>query len=157
MPQMYDWVNRSILERLVNRYDISETPKVTNPLILLRSVQPITDFDSILRVSKIGDATNDISAGVGSTVYFTVPLGKRWNIKAFYKEVTAANSALFISDGAATFTLTPSGTVAVTTLDVDLSLEEGWTVSMNNTGNGADSARQVKLVYAEEDCYRTLG
>ena len=140
--------------RLGQRLRLKDAPVASG---VSSDVIPITDFDELLRQIKVWAATQDISAGSGSTVFFTVPSGKRWRVlRLEISTGTSGSSKAYYRVGGSSgqaFDLWPSGTDAVFFEGHGDPLDQGDEISMVNTGNGADNARELVCYYTEEDAF----
>lgn len=149
--QRYD-----ILAKLRRRFDlVIPGTKDLEPVTIPREILLVTVIDELLKTVNVDRVARDISAASGSTAYFTVPAGKRWTIKALGRDASTGNSRMLLWDGAGSGVhyLSAAGTAAEIHNALDLPLEEGWGVYMDNTNNGADTAINANIVYMEEDAY----
>jgi len=153
MPELFSWINVTYLDRLIIRLGLSDRKVNKDAIPLIKSVQPVTQIDTLLKTVKLETGTQNISAAAGSEVVFeTVPAGKRWELVYMDKAATAGNSKVSISDGLVVLPLTATGTTAIRQA-LTVYLNEGWTISMTTTGNGADTAVVLRMEYIEEDVY----
>ena len=142
----------SIMSRLKDRYGIQFPPAIRN-LSIPGLIFLTDDVNRLLTLPKVAVATNDISAGSGQTTYFTVPTGKRWRLKALQKDVTTGTTTWRIEDRDSVGFEIFSGTAETVFENLDIPMGEGWFIEVDNTGNGADTARAARIVYEEEDAY----
>lgn len=121
--------------------------------ILLEILVPITNFDDLAKEGKAITKTDDISGG-GSTVYFTVPEGKRWTIKMIYKQNSAVaySVQIFDSSEAVNLNIIPSGTTSVIQHSLDLTLDQSDQIKTSG-GGGGDVAIAVAGWVEEEDAF----
>ena len=141
------------------RYRGSPTPDVDTPQVS-NTVIPITNFDVLLLTPTIpAQVTLDISAGAGTyTPYFTVPSRKRWTLKAAFRDGTTGTCRTRIRN-ASTRTIPLSantgtgGNLDMAVLHSPITLDEGWSIGLDTTGNGADTAIGMFVMYDEEDAF----
>jgi len=77
----------------------------------------------------------------------TVPAGERWHLKHLFRTATvgAARVRLVDPDGVEV-NLTPPLTPETTYIPGSgMVLDEGWTLAMSETGNGADTAEFIHV------------
>lgn len=144
-------------QRIRNRFNTHELGGTHAPLIP-DYILPVTNVDDILAKSLLAVATKDISAGSGSTIFHTVPDGKTWDIIAIHRGVTTAASQVLVFNAGETvaFNLTVASTAETPILaGKRWVMPTGWTLRMGNTGNGADTAREMTVWYEEEDSFQT--
>lgn len=155
MWQRFQWIKSPISERLTKRYLLSDIPDIENPFLFQRLVVPVTIADEVQKTPEIDSHTDDISAAAGGRVtYFTVPSGKRWRLYAFRVQGTTANTAVYISDGTNEQPLTTQDTTErVDATLPSIPLNEDWTIRLRTTGNGADSAISLSILYEEEESF----
>lgn len=146
-----------IATRLVKRFQLQEYPiSPDETLLLLRTIQPVTQVDELLRKSELIPVTVDISgAGGNYLVFHTVPAGKRWRLQWIDKDATTGASALriYMADGTTAIDVILSGTAHAV---VDMGgkvLDEGWTIRMKETNNGGDTAISMSAWIEESDAY----
>jgi hypothetical protein len=152
------YVSEYILKQLVKRYKLQTTPyDIKEHLTLPLVIQPVTLADDLLMTPVIpASVSKDISAAAGTYVaYFTVPDGKLWRLLLVSRPGTTANSRIGISNGINTSSLTNPSTATEKWFAAHdrFLLKPGWSVGMFTTGDGADSAIGVSVVYLEEDSY----
>lgn len=153
---MNEWAfsNREIDTRLVSRFQLADYPGVVNPYALFRHIYPVTSIDTLLKTPKLDSHTADISGAVAPETYFTVPDGKRWTLVMARREATTGTSYISISDGTTVILLTESSSSAGrAVIDQPITLDEGWTIRMQKTNNGADSSIDLNICYEEEDAF----
>mgnify|MGYP001165742984 CR=1 FL=1 len=153
--RLYYWASEPLLSRLIRRYELQEYP--IEPALayeLVKKVQPVTIADDLLKTVKIASTILDISGVAGTyTVFHTVSEGKRWIIRSAWHMGTTGNSNLRVSDGTTEHFLTGWGTSAQFANGVPFPMDENMTLGMMTTGNGADSAIEVTILYEEEDAF----
>lgn len=156
MPQWYDWINKEIRNRLASRFELAEEPRGRYPFVLLRHVQPITNFDDLLQDETLDMVTLDLT-GAGWVNAWTIPKGKRWRLLALSSPTQTAASGMRLNDGTNTVNLFP--TLGQTAGDFKLFgheyiLKEDWLIDVIGSGNAGDGARVYAIWYIEEDAYR---
>ena len=155
MAEFWGWMNVQFLSRIAKRFKLDDIKRRADAFALIKTIQPITDADVLLRSAKIASKTADISAGTGTTVMFTVPKGKRWIVQLHVKSDTTDPRACQFFDGTTpvNFTVDDANQV-ISTFSGGIALEEDWVVRSQNTGNAADNNRTDYIMYLEEDAFR---
>ena len=144
------WCNKGIISRLRTRFNLLTQPERPDAMPVIMSIQPITNFDELLRTSKIINANLDLR-GSGFVPLYTVPAGKRVRLKALFISSVAAAHWSGISDGTNTFSITETGTTQTINNSLDYQCLEGWIIGSNGTANIADSAIPCQCLIEEED------
>lgn len=141
--------------RLYSRYKLEPWPVQTlPPPNMLPTIQPVTNFDQLLRTPYNKTATADISAGAGTYVaMLTVPAGKRWWLFAWWRENTSANSTVILNVAGVELPVSSLGTSATISGNVYYVLDEGDSIGLDSTGNGGDSSRRLIAHYEQESAY----
>ncbi len=80
----YEWVNTEVMQRLRTRYLLQAYPVDPDALAILRTIQPVTNLDELLKDSKQERSAPVSITANGLFTFFTVPQGKRWTIRAIY-------------------------------------------------------------------------
>lgn len=155
MPRWFSWVSVDIIDRIVKRFQLQETPIEPGlDWTVVKNIQPVTQVDALLISIKMDTATKDISgAGGGYITYFTVPKGKRWRLKALHMQASTGNTKAAITDGVAVFSFSATTTNGYYIYLLDLPLDTGWKIDGLETNNGADTAIFMVILYEEEDAY----
>ena len=123
-------------------------------LAMTPTVQPVSDINELLTDSKISQATKDLTATAGTYVeYFLVPAGKRWKFDRYEKISTTASSQMRIYDREGVYMAIKASGTAAEYDAVTLTMDEGWSLGLLTTGNGADSAIIFRVLYREEDAF----
>lgn len=140
--------------RLYRRFLIEPFPADGAGPSVSTTIQPTTDADELLSESLADSQNADLSASAGSGVpIYTVPAGKRWTLKHAFREATIANSRIYMFMQGGTIYLTALGTAEQAVDLSNIKLRDGEGVGMFTTGNGADTAIFLMLVYEETDAY----
>ena len=148
-----------IIDRLNSRFRLVEsTPQ---EFLLNEQLQPITNFDDLLKISHMHQYTISITATNAYTV-FTVPAGKRWTLINAIAEVSTgvytfnAFQATDISDSATLVVIEVQAvatTIKLTTPRSPIIFEAGDVLSLNVGGYTSTGNALVSVVYLEEDAY----
>ena len=141
-----------IIERLREKFDLSEDQM--EEFLLIEKINLMTSVDTLLRTIVLDEVSKDISGG-GTNTYYTVPNDKRWTLKQIYWEPTTVNSRVEIANADATpkYTmLQATGTSGFILNAVGMPMEEGWVLRVTG-GGGGDTAREMRIIYEEEDAY----
>lgn len=156
MPTLFKYANlAAVYKRLVERFDLSEELlDLKYPVVLPLTIQPVTNFDELVKEQKLAQENKDISAAAGTYVPFhTVPEGKRWYLIRFERDSTTGNSRVAIDDGVNYNYLEAAGTAEKHEYAFRLPMPEGWSIGMMTTNNVADNARGLDIIYEEEDAF----
>jgi hypothetical protein len=119
-------------------------------------ISATTDLDELLRTPKLPpQVAKDLTSGTAYTAYFTVPTGKRWKIFKIFRDGTTGTSRVRIArtDGQSIPLTNNETTGKVIDIDAPLTMDEGWSVGMNATNNGADTNIGMNILYEEEDAF----
>lgn len=140
----------SIWERLRVRLKLEDFGLFQRKFVAM-TIQPVTSVDDLVQTRSVYDQVLDVSAG-GVFAFFTVPVGKRWRLKAFVISATVGLSAVMVGASLTNYIVITTATAALK-LDahLDLKLESGWIVGISNSANVADTAVQMKVLVDEED------
>jgi len=136
--------------RLGTRLRLKDQPARTG---VSSDVVAVTDFDELLRDVKALASTQDISAGSGSTTFFTVPAGKRWRILRIEAPALSAGSHVFFQVGGQNVDLYANSSTTQFLVGNGDPLNQGDLIRMVNTGNAGDSSRELVTYYTEEESY----
>lgn len=150
------FIGKNIQERIARRFSLKNYEEIQESMRLAPVVYPVTNVDPLMVIPYIDTATKDLSAGAGTFVaYFTVPQGKRWHVRYYARGGTVAATTIVLKDtGSNVINLAAAGTGgAYVHIYGGLPLEQGWSIGMNTTGNGADSAIVMQIHYEEEDAH----
>jgi len=141
--------------RLYERFDLEPSPVEDEGLqpILLSTIQPITDSDELLKVLLVDSTNKNLEASAGTfTAYFTVPTDKRWEVQNITREATTGGTPVKISDGTKEISIFPFGTGAEARNGL-WEMQAGWEIGLNTTGNGADTAIELGILFKEQDAF----
>ena len=150
MPDPIRILETAVMRRLYDRYKLD--PKGVVFVTMSPTVKPVTQADELLKTPGAASTSGDLTAAPGTYVpYFTVPAGKRWTLKFARRDPSTGASGIQIGYGTTSYFFDSLGTSAETVPMDDLKLDEGDTIGMITTGNGADGAIVMRLFYEEED------
>lgn len=153
----YVFVNRAIDPKLVKRLTLSDNPDVQNPYLLPRMIYPVTDIGDLLRTTKGNTETVDLTGAAGSFVThasWLVPNGKRWRLWNCLRGASTGSSRIMLTTtGLTDGSLEPFGTAESLLQLGGLPINEGDMLGLRATGNGADGAIRLTIVYEEEDAF----
>jgi hypothetical protein len=161
MPRWYSWVNTSIIERIVTRFTLQDTPiELLKDWILNKTIQPITNIDELLLTTEI-DASVYTDGGVGNKAFVTVPAGERWTVRACHIIRATGDrtiSALYLNDGTnaakiKTFAAATSEHIS-DLYTPPLKLAEGWSLVFTvDVGGGNDGTWNCRIYCDKELAY----
>lgn len=152
------FANADYLDRLTQKYKLSETPLSGDSLLLLRTIQPVTQVDRILR--KIYLTSLEITpTATGYYTCHTVPTGKRnYPIIIYVARSTGAAelvSEFEVYDGTTRIPIeayTPASTI-LHLFDREYPLKEKWELSVYVSTHNAGDKVTAYIYYEEEDAY----
>lgn len=145
------WVAVPIIKRLVRRFLLSDFQLLKDSLLLIRTIQPVTQVDDLLAEVKLAQGTFNLETGHGDV---EVPSGKRWRILGVKRPSTTGVSSLRAYDGTVEHLLTPDGTTQeLWKGGNDFIFPEGWILRLAQTSNAADAAKVMSYWYKEEEAY----
>lgn len=153
MPNRVGRVN--IWTRLIERFSLEPILPIVEKTIG-DSIVPVTSIDTLLQDAQtLTGVAVDLTATAGTyTVFHTVPDGKRWNIKIATRAGTTGSSRMRFrskpDQDIVSISLTGTGGAV---LVCDLTLEEGGTIGMDTSGNGADTDVFLSIHLLEEDAF----
>ncbi len=144
-----------IWKRLITRFKAYTTIEKEVPE-LLETVQPVTNVDDLLGEPQcLADAAVDLSGG-GTVTLFTVPDGKRWTLKGFYKGATVGTVYNNIVDASRasgqTFGLVVGKTAEELVHRLEYPMDQKDSIIAGG-GNVADSSIIFKCFVIEEDAF----
>jgi len=143
--------------RLFARYRVTVGFK-PEPAFLLDGIQPTTDMDALLRIPKIQGSSASLTGTLGVFVpIFTVPQGKRWFVTGIWREAATGVTQVAVTqvNGGNTFLPTVLQAAEDVVASCRYCLDQGGEVGLLATGNGADTAISLKIIYEEEDAWPT--
>lgn len=155
------WINKAILAKIQDRFSLTMSPQVPNPFLLNQTVQPITDFDELLRTPEVVVLANAVDPG--ATGWYNcdpIPEGKRYRIRQVTVDGSAAtitSSNFGISDGSATITLitwaaSQYGAGAPTHIII---MDEGFVPRVYVSAYNAGDTMTVKAYCTIEDAFES--
>ena len=155
------WGEQRLFTRLYRRFRLTETPGIPEAYPVLRSIQPVTQADTLLRVTKCEQV---YSADPGAVTQFlviaTVPNGKRWQVHIVDLEgetgTTMATKQLYLQDPGGTIMTLATYTAVrqyIHEFQTPLPMDEGWQLLTWLTVYQATKRLDVNLVYYEEDAF----
>lgn len=123
------------------------------PPLVSRSITPVVDVSGLLLIEDAAFATFSLTGGAGATIaYHTVPVGERWHLRHFVREVCIGASRVLITKARAN--LTASFTALATAEQIGsfggLVVEENDNVGLVTTGNGADTNISLIILFGRE-------
>jgi len=144
----------SIWRRLLARFDLEGVHRPTTEPGVGTIVMPVTNVDVLLRTPTALIGTRSLIGTVADFQnYQTVPLGQRWHMVRAWKSSTTGNTQVMAIIGGVTVRLSINGT---TQDAVDLNgvvLDQGDEIGLAETGNGADSAEDLHIVFDTEAAF----
>ena len=142
-----------VWRRLYTRFLLEPRP-ATVGVDVGKTIIPVTVVDLLLVRLAPQSAAQDISASAGAYVAFhTVPSGTRWVVKAYVRDTTTAATRVSVNINGTFLTITGSQTASQENNNVDWQLNEGDSIGLVTTGNGADSARRLTVLVEEQDAF----
>jgi hypothetical protein len=137
--------------RLWTRFKLEPTLGAFHPK-LSDVISPITNMDVLLRTTKMQSDAFDLSSA-GVVTGFTVPKGKRWLLHKIRISGTTANTASVFALTGTQLAIGINGTTERIEDYYGLPLDELHSVDFLATGNGADNAINMRILYEEEDAF----
>ena len=123
------------------------------PPLVSRSVQPVVDVSGLLLVEDALLANGDLTGTIGDVViYHTVPVGQRWHLRWFTREIAAAGTHVVITKSVVpvTFDITVNTAAAQFGTFSGIIIEENDSVNLLATANGADTSIQLAILFGRE-------
>ena len=147
----------TVWRRLYQRYSLEPGPAGVGPDVS-KTIVPITDADTLLRVPVIQTATVEPVVNT-MTAILTVPTGQRWTVTAW--DVVRVDGDRTLSAigpidpaGASMFLERFSGnTVATRLIEQPLTLDEGWGFAIRVEAATTDGDWTVWLMALVEDAF----
>jgi len=147
-----------IWRRLYTRFSLEPGPLVEGGLPeVSTSIIPTTNVDELLQQGRalISDDM-DLSGGTTLTIPgFTVPTGERWKLYRLWRSGTIVASRVRIVDprNSDIILTSPSIPEEVINFGAPFTLEEGWIIGMQETGNAGDSAETMHVLITSEEAF----
>jgi len=145
--------NTSIVRRLTNR--LSLFPMLSAKMMgLLPFVSPVTSVDELLKQSKSGSYTLDLT-GSGYVEALACPDGKRIYLKHAFMQTTsgACQIKVKVNRDSSILSWEPTSTTGRQIEFYGQPIEEGGSIGVGATGNAGDGSRKLILFYEEEDAF----
>ncbi len=123
------------------------------PPVVARLITPVIDVSNLLLSEDALFANGNLSAGAGATViYHTVPVGERWHLRWFVREVTVAATRVLITKVIANLT------ISITALQTPeqfgtfegIILDENDSVGCVTTGDAGDVSISLIILFGRE-------
>jgi hypothetical protein len=142
-----------IIRRLADRLDLDLiSAQAISRLYLSELVIPVTDVGELLKQAKNADVSKDLSGTAGTyTVYHTVPTGKRWTLKWYYRQGSTGTTRVVVHQTVQAQITSNDSTERFGQLEI--TMDEGHTIGLVTTGDGADTAIGLVIFYDEEDAF----
>jgi len=143
----------TIWRRLYTRFSLEPEPASVSPDVL-KTIIPVTDVDELLKNTLTGSTDGDLTGSAGSYVpVHTVPDGKRWTLRNVHREASTGTSAVWVNVAGGNGFLTANGTGEEVVTGLAIKMNQLDTVGLRASGNGADGAIRLNIIYDEEDAF----
>lgn len=147
-----------VWRRLYTRFQLEPGPSVIGGVPEVgTSIIPVTQVDDLLRTAKVQvSGITDLSGGGAfAKRMLTVPTGKRWRVTTVHRTATTGGTrVLIINKPGVSVNVSAVGTSEeMVVIGEALILDEGWSIGMRETGDGADTAELVQATFTEEDAF----
>jgi len=142
-----------LFKRLAGKLLIEDESASIFPPAIERLISPTLDVTDLLLDTRGVQENRDLSGTAGTYVpYHTCPVGERWFLIWFVREITAGltHPEVEIVADNVQFQLVADGTAAQFFSMSIFVLEPGDSVGMISNGNGADTNIFVNLMYRRE-------
>lgn len=157
---IYAWVTKSVLNRLRSRFLLSDNLTVPDPLLLYKTIMPVTSVDEVLRTNLIGlNAAVGVTA-TGELIVATVPKGKLWRLFGYYLTPVAGtwtvNTIKLVNVAGSQVLLdlySPSSASGYKLLPQPVPAEEDWTIVVNVDTKAVNGSFNFSYIYQEEDIF----
>lgn len=158
---MLKYIQLSIIERLVGRFNLSDQPNQSGLWTLSPTVVPVTNVDPLLKAAAVVlyDTPINVTA-TGNVLIKTVPVGKRWTLKSLYATVltgTFTIGGFLVSDGANVvvikFDASGSATYRYFPADGEVSVDQGWLIYAYIDTKAVNGTLGGGMLIEEEDAY----
>ena len=121
------------------------TPRVSEVVV------PVIQADAILQTpTAAGQVTKDLS-GSSFVIYLTVPTGEEWLLCVVRRSTTTGVSDVQCEVTGVRQQLSSAESAGSVFYPTNIILRTGDTIGMSGTGNGADTARHLNVMYLMSD------
>lgn len=155
----FTWVNIPYIFRLIKRFQLSEIRREPDSFLLLKTIQPVTQADQLLRSQKcgtLGTFSRLGATGVGLEVAYTVPATKRLSLRAVTANRNSGDGTLngiYVNGVVKVFSQTAAASLETEILTQDILLDETMTLQVYVAAITTNSAWTIRAVYQEEDAF----
>ncbi len=151
------WANKSIISRIIRRFQLEERRREPSNPLFLESIQPTTSADKLLITHKIAALGLTDPASTGWYIALTVPVGKRWLLYGYHAWKNSGATLTFtgvkIADATSEFSV--DSFVADDNHNLvfphPLPMDSGWTLLISVSAYTAGDIMQVLALIDEED------
>jgi len=142
-----------LFRRLTQKLLIEDEEASVIPPAIARLVSPVIDVSQLLIDERAIFANGDLTASAGATItYHTVPVGERWHLRWFVREIATGTTRVLISK------VVDNLAVSITALATGeqrgtfegIKIDSGDSVDLVTSGNGADGSISLILLYGRE-------
>ncbi len=148
-----------IIDRLGDRFKLTDAPNIRRPVRLSNFIQPITNVDDLIRAGTIENLTFNVTA-VGEVVVMTVPALTRRHPKALYLALASGTftmSDLNIYNGTPGVTLVHQASFTYIVISSEKLngqvWEPGWTLSVYVDSKAVNGTGYFKALFEDEYAY----
>lgn len=158
------WADKPIIDRLIDRYGITDRPTGSNAVLIPRQVQLISDADELLRDSSIWVSLSiDPTAGAKYQTMLTVAAGQRRIITNYAVSRTVGanlthSEMRFLDADGVTIGIdawTAAASQVAPVPAAPITLEQGWVVQIYVVAYNAGDEMQLKMLTKLEDAHRS--
>jgi len=154
VPRLIPSKQFEAFRRLYARFLLEPFPATGSNAAVLPYITPITDADELLKVPTSLQAAGDLTGTVGTYVAIhTVPNGQRWILRNVHRAGSTGSSAIWLQNRGVTGFITINATGELAVSGLSLRLDEADTIGMRATGNGADTAILLNIIYDQEAAF----
>lgn len=123
------------------------------PPEVARLIAPVVDVSSLLLTEDALFANGDLTGTLGNTVtYHTVPIGERWHLRWFAREIATGSSRVLITKSVANiaFSITALATAEQFGTFEGIIVDENDSVDLTATGNAGDGSIALSILFGRE-------
>jgi len=142
-----------LFRRLTNKLLIEDEEASVFPPAIDRLISPVLEVAALLIDEDALFLNGDLTGTLGNTVtYHVVPVGERWHLRWFAREVATGSSRVIISKAIANiaFSITALATAEQFGTFEGIIIDENDSVDLTATGNGGDGSISLSILFGRE-------
>jgi len=151
------WGEESLFNRLFSRFKLTEIPGKQDAYPVIRTIQPVTLADDLLKLIEITTHTVSITGNVTVTIA-TIPADERWQIHSiWYAQMTGTFqvTSFSIYDGT---TLLPiyapsAGSSQQKFFEKPMPLDRNWQIQITTSGYSVTGNAVLRMLVEKEKAY----